>query len=158
MYVSDHTLPAIGTSAIPDRAEQRARNLYLEGYYCAESVLMTINELAGSPFPHEVVSLGSAFWGGMAGDRSVCGALVGGVMAVGLLAGRVSAGHSWEPSSTAAEELRARFTEEYGAQTCAVLIEPFESMHALGRREHCAIVTGACARMVAEIGVREGWL
>lgn len=69
--------------------------------------------------------IASAFGGGIARQGEVCGALTGGVMAVGLLHGRDRAEEE-EAKTTAyalAAELAQRFRELNGALHCRDLIE-----------------------------------
>ncbi|MDZ4177904.1 MAG: C-GCAxxG-C-C family protein, partial [Coriobacteriia bacterium] len=132
--------------------------LYDNGMFCCETVLTVANEAAGNRLPAEVMSLGSGFWGGMAGDGSTCGALVGAVMACGLLAGRTHTAGAWEPSTDAAEEIRRAFRTEHGSVSCNCLIRPFGGMDGEGRHAHCARLTGATSAMVVRIAEERGWL
>jgi C_GCAxxG_C_C family probable redox protein len=139
-------------------AAQRAEELYLNGHYCAEAVLSVVNEVAGGPFSADVMRLGSCFWGGIAGDGGSCGALMGGVMAIGLLAGRTRPDHAWEPSTGAAAELRRRFAETCGGTSCDAVICEFEGMDAPGRHEHCARVCARTTSLILEIARSREWL
>lgn len=139
-------------------AATRGETLYNDGMYCCETVLTVVNEAAGGPFPPEIMSLGTGFWGGMAGDGSMCGALVGAIMSVGLLAGRTRIDGPWEPSAAAIGELRDAFVSANGCAECAPLIERFGTMSGAGRREHCARLTGRTAAIVVEIAEERGWL
>ena len=73
---------------LADRAELSASTFYETGYWCGESVLKTINELAPDPLAGDVTRLASGFCEGFGGSRCTCGALAGSVMAAGLLTGR----------------------------------------------------------------------
>lgn len=141
-----------------DRAEFRAASLYGAGYWCAESVLKTVNEIAGLPLPQEVTRVASGFCEGFGGSRCACGALAGAVMAVGLLAGRDGPDDAWQPSYDAAGELRRRFSDDQDATTCDEIVARIGDMDAPARWAHCAELVGHSARWVVEIAEREGWL
>ncbi len=146
------------TATLGEHAAARGEALYNEGMYCCETVLTVVNEVAGDKLPPEIMSLGSGFWGGMAGDGSTCGALVGAIMSVGLLAGRTGIDGPWEPSSTAIEELRRTFAAAHGDTSCSHLVGRFGGMCGEGRHNHCARLTGLTAAMVVAIAEERGWL
>lgn len=153
---ADRTITTSLTLA--EAASGRAERLYLDGHYCAEAVLSVVNDAAGGPFSADVMRLGSCFWGGIAGDGGSCGALMGGVMAIGLLAGRTHPDHAWEPSTGAAAEFRRRFAEECGGSSCGEVISGFADMSSPGRHEHCARVCGSATQLLFEIAEARDWL
>lgn len=65
---------------------QRAEQLFLEGYNCAQSVLMAFSEEVGME-EKTLARLASSFGGGMGRMREVCGAVSGMFMVAGLLYG-----------------------------------------------------------------------
>ena len=132
-------------------AELRASMLYESGYWCGESVVKTVNEIAGHPMPPEVMRLASGFCEGFGGSRCTCGALAGAVMAAGMLAGRDGPDDDWRPSYDAAGDLRKRFVEDQGAITCDEIVTRIGGMHLPQRWAHCADLVGRCARWVVEI-------
>jgi len=62
---------------------EKAAKHFLEGYNCAQSVLLTIFEYWNGK-NDLVPKIATAFGGGIGRCGSVCGALVGGVMAIGV--------------------------------------------------------------------------
>ena len=132
--------------------------LYESGYWCAESVLKAVNEVAGEPLPPDAMRLTSGFCEGFGGSRCTCGALAGAVMAVGMFCGRLGPDDPWEPSYEAAGELRRRFVEDQGAGTCDEIVSAIGDMDLPQRWAHCAELVGKCARWVVEIAEAEGWL
>ncbi|MDA8408349.1 MAG: C-GCAxxG-C-C family protein [Deltaproteobacteria bacterium] len=70
--------------------EKRSGELFDSGFRCAESVLLAVAEHAGiqSPF---IPKISTGFCGGMSHSKGVCGAVTGGVMALGMILGRTSA-------------------------------------------------------------------
>lgn len=147
-----------GVSARVEHAAHRGEELYRNGMFCCETVLTVANEAGGNRFPPEVMSLGSGFWGGVAGDGSMCGALVGAIMAVGLLAGRRHIDNAWEPSSSAAKEVRRAFRKTHGAVSCNGLVRRFGGMDGEGRHLYCAALVGSTSAMVVRIAEERGWL
>ena len=62
---------------------------FAEGLNCSERVFLTIHSLLKTDIPSEAVALLSGFGGGVAGIRDgMCGAISGGVAAIGLVYGR----------------------------------------------------------------------
>ncbi|MDP2181728.1 MAG: C-GCAxxG-C-C family protein [Actinomycetota bacterium] len=147
-----------GASELAETAFLRGKTLYEEGMFCCEAVLSVVNEAAGTPFPPDVMRLGSGFWGGLAGDGSTCGALVGSIMAIGLLAGRTATNGEWESCTDASEEIRTRFREACGGVSCGGLVRPFGGMDGEGRRGRCAEITGTASALVIALAEERGWL
>lgn len=146
------------SSARATEAALEAKRLYNEGYFCGETVLQIANSLAPEPLPASVVRLGSGFCEGMGGAGCTCGALAGGIMAIGLFAGRRSPDEAWEPSFFPSGALHDRFGAAFRASCCRTIVRPFGDMEGEGRHEHCAVVTGTVAGWVVEIAEQQGWL
>jgi C_GCAxxG_C_C family probable redox protein len=134
-----------------EQAELAAASYYEAGYWCGESVVKAVNEALGHPMPPEVFRMASGFCEGLGGSRCICGALAGGVMASGLVAGRTSPDEDWEPSYDAAGELRRRWVEDQGAVSCNEVVERIGGMHVPERWAHCTMLVGRTARWVMEI-------
>ena len=100
--------------------EERIQQIYDSGFNCAESVLKACAELYQLPDADVVPNVASGFGGGIGRKGSVCGALTGGVLALGLAMGRM------DPKDTAARdqiytharELYQRFEREFGTVLC----------------------------------------
>jgi len=153
--VALHALPALTRA---EEVEFAASANYEQGYHCGESVVRAINEVAATPLPPEAMRLASGFCEGLGGSRCLCGALAGGVMAAGLLAGRDTPQDRWEPSYDAAAELRARWIADQDAETCDEVVKRIGLMRDPARWAHCTLLVGRTARWVVEIAEREGWL
>lgn len=137
-----------------DRAEWTAAAYYQSGLWCGESVVKAVNEALGMPMPEGIHRMASGFCEGLGGSRCICGALAGAVMASGIVLGRERAEDAWEPSYEAAAELRRRWIEFEGAETCDEVARRHGGMSAPQRWAHCAELVGLAARWVIEI-VRE---
>lgn len=126
--------------------------------YCAESVLHVFNERFGRPLPPKAVKLASGFAGGMGDDEAgscVCGALVGGVMVLGLAYGRSEPGAEAPDVAGKAKELHDWFVGRFGSACCANLIGDFEYGSA-ENLDFCVSMTGALAEHVAEMIEHDG--
>jgi len=104
--------------------EEKARQLFLEGYNCAQSVFAAFcdemnmdRELA--------LRLSSSFGGGMGRMREVCGALSGMFMVIGVLYGYNNPGDDQIKAAHYAriQELAKRFRETNGSIICRELLE-----------------------------------
>lgn len=140
------------------RAEFAAARYYETGLHCGESVVRAVNELAGSPMPPEVFRMASGFCEGISGSRCTCGALAGGVMAMGLLGGRTDPTDPWEPVWDATAELRLRFELDQRTTNCEPISSAHGGMSHPRRWAHCTELVGRTARWVVEIAEENRWL
>ena len=70
----------------PEERAERARNNFLNGYNCCQSVLLAFSDLLESKVSAELLSIiGSGFGGGMARLREVCGSFSGAVAMAGFI-------------------------------------------------------------------------
>ena len=101
---------------------EKAATRFLEGYNCAQSVLLTMFEHWNGE--NELIpKIATAFGGGIGRCGSVCGALTGGVMALGIKYG------TNEPSLEKrlkvyklAQKFLERFEKHHGSVMCRELI------------------------------------
>jgi len=102
-------------------SENAALKYHMEGYNCAESVLLVFLDNWGKYFKLGVTSsAATAFGGGMGRMGHICGALSGGLIVIGLAVGRTEAkdDEGKQKAYSAARELFKRFEERWGALTC----------------------------------------
>lgn len=154
-----HRTPRALTEMVPlsisDRAEAAAASHYEAGYHCGESVVKAVNDALGNPLPPSVFGIASGFCEGLGGSRCICGALAGGVMALGLMTGRTGLDDAWEPSYDAAAELRRRWIDDQQAQSCDEVVKRIGGMHLPQRWAHCTMLVGRTARWVIEIAEQQ---
>jgi C_GCAxxG_C_C family probable redox protein len=97
----------------------RATEHIAKGYVCSESVLLGVCDELGIKVDDKIIPrIGRLFAGGIGKTGSVCGAVVGGVMALGLV---VEPGETMEEALRAmkiAEEFRRRFEVGMGSINC----------------------------------------
>lgn len=140
---------------------------------CPQCMLATMDDIFGIKGDDAFKSgTGLAGGGGLAGDGT-CGALTGGIMAVGLIVGRDKEGfHSGKrgiKAYKAAKKLHDAFVEEFGSVICRDVqkkifgrsfnlwdrddYREFEKMG--GHTDKCPDVVGKTARWTADIILRE---
>ena len=129
--------------------KEKARELFLSGYNCAQAVFGAFCDVTGMEFS-QAMRLCSSMGGGMGGLREVCGAVSGMMMVVGLLYG-------FEPSEGSAaksahyhlvQELAEQFRQQAGSIICREILKnpPADPNPSPRTAEYYA--NRPCARMV----------
>lgn len=136
---------------------KRASDLFSSGYYCAESVLLAIAEEHGIE-SDLIPALATGFCSGMARRCGPCGALTGGIMAIGLIRGRRTAQDSVEPAYQAVQALLHAFEAEFGSRSCHEILgcdlgteagqEIFSQENLI---ERCTRIVARAAELTAQI-------
>ena len=133
----------------PEKCRTTAENYYSNGkWLCSEAVVTVINDMLGRPLPPECVKMASGFPVGIGSSGCTCGALTGGVMALGLAFGRTIPGDENTAILKLSAELHDWFKTTFGSTCCRVLIKKVE----FGGKEHieqCTSITGSVAEYVA---------
>ena len=118
------------------------------GLNCAETVLSAMCEYwdMDAPFAPRIAT---AFGGGLAATRGVCGAVTGGLMAIGLKLGR-EAGGDRVPAYEVANAFMEWVEREYGSRDCSDLIgmkrgEPGDS------RSHGEVSKTVCQPLIRSV-------
>jgi C_GCAxxG_C_C family probable redox protein len=133
-----------------------AEQYYRDGdYYCSESIVKTIRDEFGLPLPDSAIAMASGFPVGIGGSGCTCGAIAGGVMALGMFFGREKPRDETVNKCMAlSRELHDMFMERHKCLCCRVLTNGME----LGSAEHmkqCVSFTGEVAEETARIIIRE---
>jgi C_GCAxxG_C_C family probable redox protein len=142
---------------VPEMMRERAESYYLAGdFYCSETVLKVISEYFDTELPEDIVALASAFPHGVGGSGCICGALVGGTMALGVFFGRTVAKEDAKVKKAMelSRELHDLFREKLKVTCCRVLTKKL--IH--GSPEHkqqCARIAGRVTEETAKIIIRE---
>lgn len=129
-----------------------AETLYREGkFLCSEAVFTTVNDHLGQPADARMVKMASGFPVGMGMAGCLCGALSGGVMALGLSHGRERAGAKMNKDMfPLSAELHDRFLRRNKVACCRKLIKHMK----FGSKEHmrqCIRFTGEVAADVIDL-------
>ena len=139
------------------KIKTEAEELFRGGFFCSEAVMSSIRSNFELDVPEYVISMASGFPVGIGRSKCLCGAVSGGVMALGLLFGRTVQGDpKVEKNLELAKELHDWFKVANGKNSlcCRVLTKEFD----MGKGEHkeqCIYFTGLVAEKVAQIIVRE---
>lgn len=133
-----------------------AEDYYRDGdFYCSEAIVKTIKDEFQLPISDDVIAAASGFPVGMGGSGCTCGAVSGGIMAIGLFFGRTEAKDEKVNKIMAlANELHEIFRKRHKTLCCRILTKDME----LGSPKHmeqCISLTGEVAEEVARIIVRE---
>lgn len=130
---------------------QKAFGYHSGGFHCTEAVSKAIVEAYGKKPSSEIPRVASAFGGGAVKNfDGTCGALTGGLVAIGYLYGRMKPGDEGAKREVfeLAQELGRRFVAEFGASNCNSVLEelgPQENMN------KCKQLSGTVAGMLSDI-------
>jgi C_GCAxxG_C_C family probable redox protein len=146
--------PAI--PADPTEIRKTAEEYYRSGqFYCSEAIVKAINDGFRLGYPDSVVRLASGFPIGIGGAGCTCGAVSGGVMAIGMVFGRDKpTDPSIDRCLGLARELHNLFASRHGCLCCRTLTHGM----VLKSPEHmrqCIAFTGEVAEETAKIILRE---
>ena len=138
------------------RIREKAEQYYRDGdFYCSEAIVKTIKDEFNLPIGEEAVAMASGFPVGMGGSGCTCGAIAGGIMALGMVFGRTQ---EKDPKVNKAmqvsKELHDVFKDRHNCLCCRILTRGME----LGSPEHmtqCITFTGEVAEETAKIILRE---
>ncbi|MGL5711936.1 MAG: C-GCAxxG-C-C family (seleno)protein [Paraclostridium sp.] len=139
-----------------NKIRERAESYYRDGdFYCSEAIIKVIKDEFEIDIDDKAIAMASGFPVGMGGSGCTCGAVAGGVMALGLVFGRTEAkdekvGHAMAVS----KELHEFFRGKNKSLCCRVLTKGMT----LGEEEHmnqCVYFTGQVAQETARIICRE---
>ena len=131
----------------------KAAELFLEGYNCAQAVLVAFRDVTGLD-PDFSAKFASSFGGGMGRMREVCGAVSGMLMVAGLLYGYGTPGDdvSKKEHYARVQHLAGRFREEAGSIVCREILKNPPSDPNPSPRTAEYYAKRPCARMVLLAG------
>lgn len=94
---------------------------FLEGFSCAEAVLMSIASAQGISSPL-IPKIATAFGSGLSCTNGMCGALSGGILALSLVKGRTSKEDDRRELYNDVSTLTTSFEKEFGSYECTKLL------------------------------------
>lgn len=140
-----------------DQFVKRSKQLFESGYGCAESVLMAVCEslkIESVLIPR----IASGFCGGIANTNGMCGAVIGGILALNIVYGRNNASESKDLNYKKVQQFQKLFFEKFGSTSCTGLTdcdlsteEGHQKFKQLGMSQKCTDFTGEATRMVLEL-------
>jgi C_GCAxxG_C_C family probable redox protein len=142
--------------ADPARVREIAEEYYRSGqFYCSEAIVKAINDEFGLHYPDSVIRLASGLPIGIGGAGCSCGAVTGGVMALGMIFGRDRPGDPGIDRCLAlSRELHNFFASWHGCLCCRTLTHGMVQKSPEHIRQ-CASFTGEVAEETAKIILRE---
>lgn len=139
-----------------NKIRETAENYYRNGdFFCSEAIVKTIKDEFKLPISDEIVAAASGFPIGIGGSGCTCGAVSGGVMALGLVFGRqVAKDPKVRKTMELTKELHEKFRNNHKSLCCRILTKGLD-MGAGEHKKQCISFTGEVAEEVAKIIVRE---
>ncbi len=148
--------------------EEKARELFLQGYNCAQSVFAAFCDMTRIP-QEDALRLSSSFGGGIGRLREVCGAVSGMEMVLGALMGYASFDNKEEKTAHYARvrALAESFRAEHGTYICRELLGPEADSSSpvptdrnkeFFQKRQCLAYVGSAARILDEFLTKEGLL
>ena len=150
----------IKQSVSPTKVAKDAEELYRGGYFCCEALMCAIRDNFELDVPDAVIAMSSGMSVGAGRSGCMCGALNGGILALGMFFGRTEKKGPNDPKvqkcMSLSNELHQFFKTENGKNSacCRVLTREFD-MSKGEHKEQCIGYTGMCAGKVAEMIIRE---
>jgi C_GCAxxG_C_C family probable redox protein len=103
-----------------EQAAQRCTEHWDSGFYCAESVLLSLAEANGVEADW-IPSIATGLCAGMARTNRTCGAVSGAIMGLGLSTGRRSPDEQVDENYQVVQEFIRQFEDEVGSTNCREL-------------------------------------
>jgi C_GCAxxG_C_C family probable redox protein len=143
-------------SVDPRLIRETAESYYRNGdYYCSEAIVKTIRDAFKLDVPDTAIAMASGFPIGMGGAGCTCGAIVGGIMALGMFFGRTEPQDpKVELTMKLSKELHDQFRTKHKRLCCRILTKGMElgsPMH----MEQCIAFTGEVAEETTKLILRE---
>lgn len=130
--------------------EKESFDYYHNGFCCSEAISKTIiDHFAECPDGYPV-RVASGFCGGIGGSKDdICGALAGGVIAVGYLLGRMEQRQDISGAQRVIGEFRKAFIVAFGSTNCGIILKTLgEQEKSLKCKELTAKATGLLADLL----------
>jgi C_GCAxxG_C_C family probable redox protein len=106
--------------------EQRVFDYFQSGFNCAEAVSKAIVELYSNETHTAIPGVATGFGGGVGGSKAeTCGALNGGIIAIGCIFGRKEPKDDKMAAYEFAAQFREKFIETFGSSSCRTILEGF---------------------------------
>lgn len=133
-----------------------AEEYYRSGdFYCSEAVVKTIKDAFGLKISDDVIAMASGFPVGIGNAGCLCGAVSGGVMALGMVFGRTAPkDKKVDKAMKFSRELHDIFKKNHKSLCCRTL-NRFMIMGTSIQMRQCIAFTGEMAQETARIILRE---
>ncbi len=137
------------------KVKKDAENYYNSGFYCSEAIVASIRENFNLDISADIVMAASGFPVGIGGAKCLCGAVSGGIIALGLFFGR---NRPNDKKIKLCMKLSAELHDYFKGQNRALCCRVLTSDLKLGSGKHmeqCTYFTGQVAEKTAQIIARE---
>jgi len=107
------------TKRTKDEAAQHAADLMADGYHCSEAIFIAVGKHELGKVTDEMIRMTTPFAGGIGSQhKDLCGALTGGIMAIGAIDGRSDSRVNDDNCLALTSEYRDAFLEKFGSLVC----------------------------------------
>jgi C_GCAxxG_C_C family probable redox protein len=137
-------------SIVKNPAAEMAKNNFIYGYHCSESVVKAINDYYELNLDDSILKMVSAFAAGMGKAKCACGCITGGVIVLGYLYGRTESHEDDDLIADLAKELHDKFIAEFNVACCKELTKDVKWGHP-DHRVKCSEYVYSAARNLSEI-------
>lgn len=131
-----------------------ARENYLNGYGCAESILHALNGTRVLDVPDIVLKASTGFGTGLGGKGSTCGAVTGPIMAVGIKYGRLKPDEDFDDAYRRTKKIADTYEQKYKTTDCACVTKVWRERGKFTtpeRRKFCGAIVRYMARETEKI-------
>jgi len=126
------------------------------GFYCSEAIISSIRKNIDPNMPEALIASASGFPIGVGRSKCMCGAISGGVIALGYFFGKEqSSDGTGSKSMKLAYELQESFRKNHQGTLCCHIHTKGMDMASGEHKKQCVAFTGEMAAKVAEIIARE---
>jgi C_GCAxxG_C_C family probable redox protein len=137
-----------------EEVKNRTFQYYQSGFHCAEAISKALTEILTNDGDSYTPKLATGFGGGIGGSHlETCGALTGGIIALGWSLGRTNPGQDKTMVYELASEFRRQFVEEFGSSNCKALLDKFGKQENMNKcKELTADAAGILWSLLTETG------
>jgi len=137
----------------PEEGIRHADECWTKNLNCAESVLRGVCFAQSIELTDQAKKMATPFGGGIGRSEDACGALIGGVLAIGVSLGRIAPEEDRLASYEAAGKLHKAFQARFGSTCCKVLNK--SDFKTPEHRTRCGKYVGGATRLAIQI-LRDG--
>jgi C_GCAxxG_C_C family probable redox protein len=133
--------------------EQKTFAFFHSGFNCAESIMKAFAELYSKEPELSMTKFASGFGGGIGGSHcETCGALTGGIIAIGWLFGRKDPSDDKQKVLSLSAEFRTLFLNRFKSTNCKEILDLMERQEI---KLDCKELTAEAAGILYDILQRE---
>jgi C_GCAxxG_C_C family probable redox protein len=144
---------------VVDKVREDAEEYFRTGgFYCSEAIVASVRDNLAPEMPASLIAAASGFPVGVGKSKCMCGAVSGGVIALGYVMGRTAPSSPADPASVrtlaAANELQQTFRDSHKVLCCSTQTRGMD-MASGEHKAQCIKFTGEMAAKTAELILRE---